>query len=308
MESVSILLVTYNHEKYIERALASISAQKYEGTFDIFIADDASQDQTVEIIKKWSKENANFSVTFLPNDKNLGITKNYQRAIAALKTEYVAILEGDDYWISPRKIAKQVDFLREHLECDLCSANYYVYEENSGKFTPRVAISSDFSIISARELIADNIVGNFSTCLYRTNAIKKIPNAVFDVKSYDWIINIMISRTGLIGFINTPLSVYRLHGSGTWSAASHKDKLSAQRAMLTIYDQLSDFQFHEDFENLRKRLSFAIDMGLPGSFGGHGIKRRLVDIMPPILISAFVLITPPIIYKSIKKAVFWFKK
>lgn len=313
MAKVTVLLVTYNHEKYITRALAGIRAQKFNQGIDILVADDASKDQTVEIIKKWAAENTEYTVTFLPNCENLGITKNYQRAIAALKNQYVAILEGDDYWISPRKISLQIDFLDEHLECDLCAANYYVFEEGSGKFTPRKNIASDFTIVSARELIADNVVGNFSTCLYRTAALKDLPDAVFDVKSYDWIINIMVARFSLIGFINTPLSVYRLHSSGTWSGASRKDKLVAQRSMLAVYDELSNLQFHDDFENLRYHLDLAIDMSASNSLEatpliGQGLRRRLIDVMPPVLISMFLLITPPIVFRIIRKALIWLKK
>src|SRR6202000_3058065 len=146
-------------------------------------------------------------------------------------------------WVAPHKLAKQRDFLDVRLECDLCSCNYYVFEESRAQFTPRWAPGPGHMLWGARELIADNVVGNFSTCMYRRSALAAIPQRVYDYKSYDWILNILIARHSFIAFLHEPMSVYRLHGDSVWSVLPANDKLKAQRDLLPIYDELTDKMF-----------------------------------------------------------------
>ena len=129
----------------------------------------------------------------------------------------MAFLEGDDYWIHPGKLAAQMAFLDEHLECAAVSANYFVYDEKSSRFTARATINSDFSYLDARGLISDNMIGNFSTCMYRLASLRSVPENLYDGTAYDWGVNISVARNALIGFLHTPFSVYRVHDKGTWN-------------------------------------------------------------------------------------------
>src|SRR5256885_224442 len=97
---LSVLVTVYNHEKYIAEALDSILNQKVNFEFEIVIADDVSTDSTKSIIEKYAKEHPHRNIRILKSEKNLGITKNLQRGLQSCQGEYIAILEGDDYWIS----------------------------------------------------------------------------------------------------------------------------------------------------------------------------------------------------------------
>ncbi|MBS7808219.1 glycosyltransferase [Variovorax sp. PCZ-1] len=257
-QSISVLLVCYNQEKYIRQALDSLFGQKFNGLIELVIADDKSTDSTLDIIKTYERLDDRFTFIFLDSDANIGITKNYKRGFATCSREYVAVLEGDDYWINPYKLQQQVEFLSLHWEADLCSVNYYIYEQESSQFTPRMPVSNSHRFISARELIADNIVGNFSTCMYRRSALARLPDALFNIKSYDWITNIVIARNSLIGFIETPMAVYRLHTAGTWTQSPHIEKLKVQLELIPAYDKLTDYVFHTEFELLSFRLKRVI--------------------------------------------------
>ena len=182
---LSVLLVTYNHEKYIRQALDALFKQVLDGPIELVIADDGSSDCTLEILKEYEGRDDRFVFNYLEFKGNLGITKNYQRSFAACSGEYVAVLEGDDYWCSPLKLARQVEFLDNHWECSLCSVNYLVYEEDRSAFTPRIPAGTSFKLVGARDLIADNLVGNFSTCMYRKSDLDNLPAALFDIRSYE---------------------------------------------------------------------------------------------------------------------------
>lgn len=255
---LSVLLVTYNHEKYIRQALDALFKQMLEGPIEFVIADDGSSDSTLEIIKEYENKDERFVFNYLEFNGNLGITKNYQRSFAACSGEYVAVLEGDDYWSSPLKLSRQVEFLDNHFECSLCSVNYLVYEEDRSRFTPRIAAGTSFKLIGARDLIADNLVGNFSTCMYRKCDLDSLPTALFDIRSYDWIVNICIARSSLIGFLEEPMSVYRLHSNGVWTQTSHVNQLKIQLEVIPAYDALTNHVFHYEFEVLASRLRHVI--------------------------------------------------
>lgn len=251
---LSVLLVTYNHEKHIGQALSALFRQIIDGPIELVVADDGSSDRTMEIIRGCEAAEPRFHFRYLDNSVNLGITRNYKRGFAACHGDYVAVLEGDDYWVSPSKLQRQRDFLDYHWESDLCSVNYFVYEEDRAQFTPRAPIGFGHRFVGARDLIADNLVGNFSTCMYRKSALSALPEELYELRSYDWIVNICVARKSLIGFIEEPLSVYRLHASGVWTQTLPVEKLRTQLDLIPAYDKLTAYVYHADFEALASRL------------------------------------------------------
>lgn len=306
---LSILIVTYNHERYISKALESILNQTFDCSIEVIVADDASSDSTLAIIKEYESKDSRFRFKYLDNTKNLGITKNYQRGFAACSGEYVAVLEGDDYWVSPFKLQRQIDFLTTHWQCDLCSVNYFVFEESRSHFYPRTAIGHGHRLIGARDLIADNLVGNFSTCMYRKTALVALPQRLFDICSYDWIMNICVARSSLIGFLEEPMSVYRLHSNGVWTQTPHIEKLKQQLALIPEYDNLTNNVFHAEFEALSNRLQHTIAMTKFANVvamtnpSTAGKISRLIDYLPPVLLSVARALIPPKLKRFIVRIV-----
>lgn len=306
---LSILLVTFNHEDYVGRALESIFQQEYKGQIELVIADDASTDGTLELIRDYEERDPRFSFKYLFADANIGITKNYQRGFMACSGEFVAVLEGDDYWSSPKKLARQVEFLSEHWECDVCSVNYFVFDEARATFVERAPLGSGHRFLSARDLIEDNLVGNFSTCMYRESALRKLPAEVFKERSYDWIINICVATNSLIGFLEEPMSVYRVHSSGAWSNYEQLDKLKLQLDLIPTYDQLTQKRFHAEFSRLEHRLRREMNWVRAGHVA-DSISRpvskglaRLSDFIPPIVTSIVRAFTPPILARLLRRIV-----
>ena len=304
---LSILLISFNHEKYIHRAMRSILDQALEGPIELVVADDGSSDQTREIIRSYENIDSRFHFKYLDYFPNRGVTKNYQRGFAACGGRYVAIMEGDDYWCSPLKLQRQCDFLDVQWQCDLCSVNYYVYEERRGQFTPRTAARNGHRFISSHELIADNIVGNFSTCMYRKSALDALPTQLFEIKSYDWIVNICIARQSLIGFIEDPMSVYRLHANGVWSQSTHVEKLRLQLGVIPAYDKLTEHMFKAEFDDLAGRLKHAIaasQVTHATEILAQPVTRlmpRILDFTPPILVVIARSLTPPVLKRILVK-------
>lgn len=306
---LSVLLVTYNHEGYIGRALESLFKQDYPGAIELVVADDASTDATLQLIRSYEGRDSRFVFKYLAADTNVGITRNYQRGFAACTGEYVAVLEGDDYWVSPKKLLRQSAFLDDHWECDLCSVNYFVLYEASAKFSERAPTGSGHRFLSARDLIADNLVGNFSTCMYRKSALDALPSELFELRSYDWIVNICVASHSLIGFLEEPMSVYRVHSSGAWSNYEQVDKLELQLNLIPTYDRLTQQRFNGEFRRLEHHLRKTIKLARLGHLaegmvhsGSHGI-ARIRDFMPPIITLIIHAFTPPILARLMRRLV-----
>ena len=121
---LSVIFITYNHEKYVERALRSVLEQKTDFSYEVVVGEDCSTDSTREILKRVvedypeKKEN----VRFLFRKENLGRpTLNVYLTTKECRGEYLAYLEGDDYWTDENKLQKQVDFLESHPEYIACT-------------------------------------------------------------------------------------------------------------------------------------------------------------------------------------------
>src|SRR6266576_3052599 len=116
---VSALIVTYNQEKFIEQAVRSALMQQVNFPYEIVIGEDCSTDNTRAIVERLASENPG-KIRAILRDKNLGMHGNHRATYNECRGQYIAMLEGDDYWTDPHKLQKQADFLDTHPECCLC--------------------------------------------------------------------------------------------------------------------------------------------------------------------------------------------
>ncbi|MCR4656300.1 MAG: glycosyltransferase family 2 protein [Lachnospiraceae bacterium] len=135
---LSVIFITYNHEKYVEKALRSVLSQKTDFVFEVVIGEDCSTDSTKDIILKTIEDypDRKDHVRFVPREKNTGHpTLNVYETTKECRGEYLAYLEGDDYWSDDCKLQKQVDFLEEHSEYIACTHSCVMIDENGEKIT-----------------------------------------------------------------------------------------------------------------------------------------------------------------------------
>lgn len=107
------MIITYNHAKYIARAIDSVVSQDVDFPIAVHIVDDCSTDGAQDIIRDYAARYPGVVKPFI-NKKNIGrkvTQKNFHRGLLTLDGEYMAILEGDDFWSATDKLRKQVEFL-----------------------------------------------------------------------------------------------------------------------------------------------------------------------------------------------------
>lgn len=132
---LSVIFITYNHEKYVEKALRSVCEQETDFAYEIVVGEDCSTDSTREILKKVANEYPD-KVRLLFRKKNFGRpTLNVYNTTMECRGEYLAYLEGDDMWTDKHKLQKQVDFLDEHPEYIGCTHGCVMIDENGAEIT-----------------------------------------------------------------------------------------------------------------------------------------------------------------------------
>ena len=134
MPKVSVLVVTYNQEDYIARALDSVLAQQTDFPFEIEIADDCSTDRTSDICRAYAAQFPG-RIHYTRNKENLGVRENYFRALRRCRAEYIADCAGDDFWVDERKLQKQADLLDTSPEVGLVHTDWRFYSNISGSIT-----------------------------------------------------------------------------------------------------------------------------------------------------------------------------
>ncbi|MCZ2822352.1 glycosyltransferase [Modestobacter sp. VKM Ac-2977] len=236
---VSVLLVTYNHERFIERALASIASQALDGDIEVVVADDSSEDQTLAIVQEWAGT-VPFDVRVLPRQPRLGITQNYHRGFSACRGRYIAVLEGDDEWISVDKLQLQADLLEKRPDLSMSATRILLYDELTGSSSalPLIGLDSMEIEVTSRQLADSNWFATFSCCMYRAETLERLNPEIFETTAYDWLINMAVTEFGNAGLVAEVATLYRIHQNGKWSQARQRDRDEQIRALLPRYIEL----------------------------------------------------------------------
>ena len=112
---ISVAMLVYNHEKYLEQALQSIFEQKVDVSYEVVIGEDCSTDHSGEIIEKWMRKYPGV-IQVLPREYNLGMHENFNELVFACRGRYIAWLEGDDFWQDDHKLCKQYSYLEKNTD------------------------------------------------------------------------------------------------------------------------------------------------------------------------------------------------
>ena len=209
---VSIVSTTHNQEAYVRQAFDSFVAQQTDFPVEIIVADDASTDATPAIIREYASRYPHLFRPILRSE-NLGLNANLVGALSAARGEYVALCEGDDYWIDSMKLSKQVAFLDRHPETAVCFHPVRVIWEDGyakdSKFPP-VHVRGNLSV---EALILMNFIQTNSVVYRRLQRYDDIPA---DVMPLDRYLHVRHAVHGDIAMLPETMAVYRRHAQGMW--------------------------------------------------------------------------------------------
>lgn len=228
-------MITYNHEAYLAEALEGVLRQQGHFQLEVTLGVDLSADRTLAIAREYERQ---FPTTLriLEHRQRAGMMGNFIATFAACRdADYIAVLEGDDRWISPDKLHTQLQFMRDNPGCAVCYHDVRIREEG----TPARLYSARRPRTRARWGFEDFIFAPHwvHTCsvLYRNHFRGQLPGWMADLKVGDWPTHVLHASRGWVGRIAREMAEYRVHGGGVWSGApaTHKEK-----AFLDVYREL----------------------------------------------------------------------
>ena len=242
---VTILCMTYNQVNYITQALDSLICQKTNFPFEIIIHDDASTDGTREIIEKYEKKYPNIIKAIYQNENQFSKGKDILTdfMIDYIQGEYVAINEGDDFWIDKNKLQRQVDFLDRHHDFSICFHPVKViWEDNSEPETifPSPKCRFHKKVLNLNDLLKHNFIQTNSV-MYRWCLTKEMWSKR-RILPCDYMWHLLHAQKGKIGFIPNIMSVYRRNKNGIWTGSMKSDEWFLKCGIPCI-------RFYEELEN-----------------------------------------------------------
>ena len=216
---LSVCVITYNHGEYIEQAITSILNQKVSFDYEIVVGEDCSTDSTADVLRRLEASNPG-RLKVIYREHNIGAVKNVLGTVESCSGEYIAFLEGDDFWTSTDKLELQVEFLDKHQEASFCfhRTRYLFTKEQSPEYVlpltdPPMLSSFDFLLQGGNQVAVNSIVA-------RRAYLTDLPLWIADLKLGDWPLCIMLATRGRVGFVPMEMSKYRVHAGGTWSQLS----------------------------------------------------------------------------------------
>lgn len=213
---VSVAVISYKHEDFIAQALESILSQQVDFQFEIVVGEDCSPDNTRKIIDEYQRKYPGIIRTEFP-EKNGGARKNFMRTINACRGEYIALLDGDDYWTSPHKLQRQVDFLENNQDCTICSHAFrWLTPDGESKevFPPGRKEKYTYEDLLSRYTFIHS-----GSSMFRRSGFKGFPEWFKDETLIigDWPFYVMMAENGKIGYLDDVMVCYRIHEGGVWS-------------------------------------------------------------------------------------------
>lgn len=275
---LSVAMITYNHETYIGQAIESVLAQKVNFEFEIVIGEDRSTDGTRAVVEEFYRRYPD-RIRLLLRDHNVGGNRNFAQTVEACQGEYVALLEGDDYWTATDKLQKQVDFLDENPDYTICSGRARsLYEVGAQNLDTKWEVfpSCPPGTYSVRDILRDPFVIT-CTAMLRRKLIGQFPEWFFGIKLGDWPLFAMLASHGKIELMDATMAAYRVHAGGVWSSMNQDGRAEQSLRMLKALDK----ELEHKYANVIREVIASMHLGLIASARKRGkqmeIVKRFVD-------------------------------
>ncbi|MCX7696632.1 MAG: glycosyltransferase [Bacteroidales bacterium] len=207
---ISVCMITYNHARFIREAIESILNQNINCDFELVIGEDLSTDGTREICEDYQSKHPEI-IRLLPQKKRLGMSRNFFRTLLACRGKYIAICEGDDYWIDSSKLQKQFELMEKNSLYSMCFHNTIVIDEIHNH--KKLFGSYRRRMYEGRDLLKEWLMAT-SAVFFRNVLKEPLPYFFYHATHPDLVLFLYVSDFGPIAYIDEIMSVYRIHHSG----------------------------------------------------------------------------------------------
>ncbi|MDX1666095.1 MAG: glycosyltransferase [Saprospiraceae bacterium] len=243
---VSVSIITYNQVRYIRKAIESVLAQEVDFPIEIIIGDDFSTDGTREILIEYQAKYPDKIFLILHPRRYEGVPGRLNNItnLYTCRGQYIALLEGDDYWADDGKLQRQVDFLDQHPDYVLSFHDALMVWESEDhpnrRFSEQRPMLNRDGAFSHEQLAEDWLIPTGSL-VFRNSALGEFPDWFWEVISADYALILLISRHGKAFYFHRPDSIYRQHETSFMNVYYFEQK--------NLIQSLKDFEtFRHEFK------------------------------------------------------------
>ena len=273
----SVCIIAYNVEAFIAQALDTALAQRTNFAFEVVVGEDLSQDSTREIIADYHRRYPNLMRPIF-REKNLGMVRNFAETVRACRGRYIAMLDGDDFWNSPLKLQKQVDFLDSHPECSGCYHNVNILYEADPGLTRRYYSRPPKPFLYLKDLVGANPICSGSM-VFRAGLFKDFPEWYYTMLMQDWPLYLLNAQFGPAGYIDEVLSTYRIHPQSDWAKLDRIDTLERRIFAVQKMHAALNLSYDDIVQKEIANLQYKIAKQLFAQKDYEGARRHSRDAM-----------------------------
>lgn len=258
---LSVCVFTYNHVEFIASTIESALMQLTNFDFEIVIGEDCSVDGTREIVYRYQQKYPD-KIRAIFNAENKGMMENNIQTILNCKGDYLALLDGDDYWISPHKLQLQVDFLDSNPNYTICFHDEQILNLNGhiDKSTCCGKLKNDSYTFT--DIISDVSIPT-SSIMFRKSALSGYPPNWFSkLNAPDRPLYLLLSYIGPAFFIKKCWGVYRKHLNGTWTGQHYQSRWLTHLQIFTALNRHFDYKFNRHFKRSERIISYELALDL----------------------------------------------
>lgn len=242
---VSVCVIAFNHGQYISKTLDKILSQDVNFRYEIIVHDDASTDNTKEILDNYYSKYPDIIVPFI---EEVNTYSKGQKVIPVFRKKargkYLAFCEGDDYWCDNAKLQKQIDVLEKEDSIIACVHNTKIFDCKFNKMCGVLnEVDRDYTVLTTRRILNWELQYSYhlSSLVVRKEIINSIPEYYDKTPVEDFAFALLVSLKGKILYLPEVMSVYRRFANNSWTSSNSASDKVFIRNYIGIKNMLSEF-------------------------------------------------------------------
>jgi glycosyltransferase involved in cell wall biosynthesis len=269
---VSVIVQTFNHEAFLQEALDGVLMQRVDFPFELHVGDDCSSDRTREIIGAYERRHPETVKPLLPQAPMGGSGNQLFRALLERADgEYIAVLDGDDFWIHDEKLRRQVAVLDKRTDCSICFHDAVAFCDDGRKPAWNFNAGMEAGRVSMDDLLGAWNIMTTASVLYRNRGLEFYPEWLWETICLDWALHILNARDGGIVFLPERMSTYRIHAGGVWAKMNRVEGLERKLDMLSWLHDCLPSRHLDQLEYARSKIRALIAVERTVPVGDHTV-------------------------------------
>lgn len=252
-------MITYGHEEYLRNAIHSILDQEVDFEYELIIANDNSPDNTDEVVKEVMLQHSEGKkINYIKHPQNIGAIPNFYFSFTKARGKYIAICEGDDYWIDNRKLQKQITFLEANQDYSASFHDVYMlFNDKKVSFSKHKKNSINETVYFDEVVSSDWLI---PTCSFVFRKDKMNLPPFYEKMNYgDYPLFCCVVINSKAHYIDEIMGVYRRNNSSSLTNTIRTfGYLSVSADYIELLNWLNNFADEEDRRSIEKRINHEI--------------------------------------------------